>query len=116
MQNFVSFETAKRLKQAGFPQPEYETGQFWYGDTGKLCVITHAGEYLTGFTVLNGLREIWDLEGKDSDAVFAPTATDILREIGKPDLLKIAGQNIDDLVNIMLDQEIAAAAWLQDAR
>jgi hypothetical protein len=30
MKNVVSFETAKRLKNAGFPQPNYEFGQVWY--------------------------------------------------------------------------------------
>jgi len=84
MKNHVTFETAQRLKAAGFPQPKFDVGQFWWGDTGKLCIITHGGEYRTGFSVLNGLREIWTLEYDTSDpsSFFAPTAADILAALG----------------------------------
>jgi len=29
--NHVTFETAKRLKEAMFPQPEFSTLQLWWG-------------------------------------------------------------------------------------
>jgi len=57
--NTVTFETAKRLKEAGFPQPEPEFGQVWYSPNGAIRVI-----YI-----------------KTYDLVFAPSATDILKEI-----------------------------------
>lgn len=39
MKDIISFETAKALKEAGFPQPEFETGQFWYNDLGALTFV-----------------------------------------------------------------------------
>ena len=71
--NIVTFETAVKLKAAGFPQPEPQRGQAWYFVTWR--------QYQDG-------REqelAWDAhwlrnnmhEGKGG-VVFAPTATDIL--------------------------------------
>jgi len=60
----VSFETAKRLKEAGFPQPEKLThGQFYYSEHGHLFRYTHGPQYENTF--------------------FAPSATDILKELGR---------------------------------
>lgn len=28
--DITTYETSKRLKEAGFPQPEFQTGQLWY--------------------------------------------------------------------------------------
>lgn len=38
MKNIVSFETAKRLRSAGFPQPKPEAGQFWFDPYGDLYI------------------------------------------------------------------------------
>lgn len=87
MKNLVSFETAKALKAAGFPQPKPEAGQFWYtvDESPKLAVITHSPEFNLGFTVLNGLHEVWMAEEDDifTQATFAPTAADIQIEFYK---------------------------------
>ena len=63
--NFVTYETALRLKEAGFPQPEKERLQIWYNDKGVPSII------------LNIFLARPDL------CVFAPTADDILRELGE---------------------------------
>lgn len=71
MQNIVSFETAKRLRDAGFPQPNVERGQSWYNREGSLQIIAHDPTYPKEFNSL--IREhAW---------IFAPTATDILRSL-----------------------------------
>lgn len=79
MENTVSFETAKRLKEAGFPQPVPEFGQFWYAPNGVICVMWGNG-------VFDGEARVMIANGntiyiKTYDIVFAPTATDILKEI-----------------------------------
>ena len=63
--NTVSFETAKRLKEAGFPQPDPEFGQFWYHNAGSQIAIMesndaggHIGKFIRFFGTVNGsLRE-----------------------------------------------------------
>lgn len=30
----VNFETARALKEAGFPQPKFQFGQIWYNSSG----------------------------------------------------------------------------------
>lgn len=62
MKNIVSFETAKRLKEAGFPQPEYIDAGFCYDHNGELTYI----------------RECSFPPGGAYGLTFAPTATDIL--------------------------------------
>jgi len=57
----VSFETAKRLHTAGFPQPEARYYQAWYDENGVLSIIITEEDY----QYFNGV-------------IFAPTATDIL--------------------------------------
>jgi len=61
----VSFQTAKRLKEAGFPQPEtYDTFDWYYSKTGFLA------NHFDSACVI------------ESD-IFAPSATDILKELGR---------------------------------
>lgn len=124
--NTVTLSTAMRLKGAGFPQPNEATGQHWYkyetlfyitNSDGRGSVCAPIDEDFTS-------PRIFDKR----DAIFAPTAIDImlelgveyvlwydngpkmtqwlcaktgntLREAGKPFLHKIAG-------------EAAALAWL----
>jgi hypothetical protein len=64
----VSFETAKRLKDAGFPQPQVGDFQFWAkSNTGVETAIVRAGGDQE--RLLNQIFE---------DRVYLPTATDIL--------------------------------------
>lgn len=94
MKNIVTFDTARRLKEAGFPQPEPEAGQFWYTVDRKLAIITHSVEHNLGFTVFNGLHEVWYAESVEifNDVPFAPAATDILTATAKlvhPNLIRV---------------------------
>jgi hypothetical protein len=89
MNDHVTFETAILLKEAGFPQPEKSTGQFWWVDEKSmggahyrhvLYVILQAWQgWLSGvaFPVNTNCGERW----LDEMQVFAPTATDILNEL-----------------------------------
>lgn len=79
----VSFETAKRLKEAGFPQPLPQRGQIWFFKNGVGMVVTCGGDlldvemcdYVTASGTLYLNRYLNDGE------VFAPMATDILRHL-----------------------------------
>jgi len=71
----VSFETAVKLLNAGFPQPELGSAQFWYvrsdpEDEYEIAVMIRA----------RGLQE--RILTRYTDRFFAPTATDILLELG----------------------------------
>ena len=79
MKNVVTPETARKLKEAGFKQPKFEAGQFWYkerypgGIAAKwvLCVFSELD-----FIPLDGGNF------PTGEAVFVPTATDVLRTLG----------------------------------
>lgn len=80
--NIVSFETAKKLKAAGFPQPEPEFGQVWYSDIFKTKWLVGLERLpnglVVGKTVKIKIEEvgIWEQES-GAYGVFAPTAIDI---------------------------------------
>lgn len=89
MTTHVTPQTATRLKQAGFPQPEQKPGQFWYLQD-RLYVIVTVLTYKAGKTAI--LYEICG-EHRDPDPlpvslpfsdafVYAPGIEEILRELG----------------------------------
>lgn len=89
MSNHVTPKTAHDLKHAGFKQPEQKPGQFWYLEN-RLYIIVAILTDTVGETAI--LYEVCQ-ENRDpsplpvrlpfSDVfVYAPTAPDILRELG----------------------------------
>lgn len=129
MKNTVSSPTAQRLKAAGFPQPDIEAGQVWREERYAHIVI---GEMEDGFSVCFESRTgpwievvetliLKNLEG----LVFAPTATDILAQLGDNYNLTICSQffrveqmKADEYFVINYWQsdnpaEAAALAWLE---
>ena len=131
MQNVVSFGTARRLKEAGFKQPEPEAGQFWYdGIFQRLSVVVfEIGLDSVAFLApLNAVdwRHYFSAKGLDISGggytlpVFAPTATDILEQL--PDNFCIRGKSVFSLepgpYNVGQQfyadtpAEAAALAWL----
>ncbi len=114
MLDIVSFETAKQLKEAGFPQPSARFGQFWYDETSEAlnCI---------GFEDFSIWFEDLVLEGY----IFAPTATDILRllpgvylcvndkSIWRAEWAGVSCYDNDPpLAKGEAPAEVAAAAWL----
>lgn len=89
MLDIVTFETAKRLKEAGFPQPRHDFDQTWY--VKRNDVLWSVG--ISGY-VGEGFQAIFlPLECKfiapdyeSGDIIFATTATDILHQIPGADL------------------------------
>lgn len=115
MENLCNYETALALKQAGFPQPEPEAGQVWYNASRQAIIITHIGVYAVGYAVINGLWEVWTLQPEDAktailDCVFAPTAADIITEMG---WRAFAERPVLSCLAIATDPNKAAGEWLQ---
>ncbi len=81
MKNVVSFETAKALREAGFPQANPTQGQFWYDDKKRMFVICAVNKKsVDGMWIGRGTA----FKSQMSDAdIFAPTATDIMKELGR---------------------------------
>lgn len=77
--DIVTFETAKRLKEAGFPQPIVRFGQAWYMDDRRvvICIIRESGRigFVDGIKIREATQAIISL----FDMVFAPTAADVFR-------------------------------------
>ena len=83
MKDIVSYETAQRLKEAGFPQPKLSIGQNWYDQSGKLWRVTKWAESSKNddLVLIGDYLGDWDIIGKKEQFLgFAPTATDIIRE------------------------------------
>jgi hypothetical protein len=62
--DIVTFETARRMKSAGFPQPDYVEDGYFY-------ILSQ--DTPVNFVHVSGINT--------QDAAFAPTATDILLEL-----------------------------------
>lgn len=82
MNNFVSFDKAKKMKEAGFPQPEPEIWQVWYGLlTGEsevnILISYNAKGYFTDIFSNHHSKESFKKFG-----IYAPTVEDILKELG----------------------------------
>ncbi len=128
MKNTVTFETAQRLKNAGFPQPMPEAGQVWYANDVNMRVsIVHVSGRAVNH-VNQGYMLIYNTPIREfkTDCVFAPTATDILAQM--PDgysLVKFSGNLFvctNDQLRIVAEfkyvlsdnpAEAAALAWLK---
>ena len=95
MKDIVTLETAVRLKEAGFPQPQPGAGQWWHNPDFGLFVVgikwfADNREYRifypgTGKSVLKS-------EAMFLKCAFAPTATDILRELRDGSNIGIMGK------------------------
>lgn len=118
MKNTVSHKMAVLLKEAGFPQPEFEVGQFWYAEMEykggtlehvPLCVVVE--QYATRQKHLRRLTCEKNTGEKGGEPqCFAPVATDILALLC-PD--RTTGQmGADDVLRMALDPEKAAAQFL----
>ena len=126
MKNLVSFETAKALKAAGFPQPEPEFGQFWYSlgnwkgqmhdVSGTLNTVTRECELLGDDKIVNvyvygGYDDVAFFDSFKDRFVFAPTAEFIL--IQTFDGVFVSQWGVKDVLNLLKDPNLAAKNWLR---
>ena len=83
--------TARRLKELGFAQPVPAPGQVWYtiNDT-KIIVTGRKGQ--TFFCATKGGNSLTEIHVSHfDDFADAPTASDILRELGEDWTMIVAG-------------------------
>lgn len=75
----VTFETAKKLKEAGFPQPAFERGQIWCNSANYSLLITNVvpGQLMDYHVGSVHFEDRY----ADDDWIFAPSATDILQQL-----------------------------------
>ena len=125
MTNVVTAETAIALKNAGFPQPEFQTGQIWYFN-GSVAFISTTFRLGIDVAIIEGRclsrpqeRAYW----KHMNTAFAPTATDILRELGLGYGLYVSESGnvfiCKELATIWRDEnpaEACAKAWLANQK
>jgi len=69
----VTYSTALKLREVGFPQPRPENGQHWYFDN----IFNEKHPFPAGSTEFALSWDDYDID----KGVFAPTAIDILKEI-----------------------------------
>jgi len=107
MKNTVSFETAKRIFETGFPQPEtVQEGQFWYS-----CIVRKTRERELRYINQFDRTGILPTEFFACYPYFAPTATDILAALFPAEIqFQISAMQV---LQMALDPESAAAAWLE---
>jgi hypothetical protein len=85
MSNFVTYETALRLRAAGFPQPEPKAGQMWYDPYKTEMVITFVDEWHVNLVPLTeevNFTEEYQRRHFPVPYLFAPGPAEILRELG----------------------------------
>ena len=80
----VTFQTACRLKAAGFPQPELEKGQYWYDAQGKLFTLLF---YASG-------PKFWGIFYWESEALKQELPTEMIFAAGYAD---ITGNDIESI-------------------
>lgn len=93
--NICSFETAKKLKEAGYPQPEFSCWQMWYNELGIGTFIGLKTDikgimYFDCYNLGSGTSLTRWLKEEDK-TTFAPTVDDILMNLGCVYLSKMKG-------------------------
>lgn len=96
MKDIVSFETAKRLRDAGFPQPGYPIpdpvdvmGRVMYDADGDKFMCFWQEEDGGGVILLTPFMN--NKQDCKNPLVFAPSATDILRELPEGTMIETLG-------------------------
>lgn len=129
MNDRVLPETARRLADVGFPQPEPAPGQWWSIAAELVYVSASRPNYFTVVRFLTGARPLVDEyfdKGDFNGLVFLPSATDILRELERSSMFwdeRTRGFSISTTSNVNLigwtttnnanPAEAAAAAYLE---
>jgi len=128
MKNVVTPETARKLKEAGFKQQKPEVGQIWHNEFGSSIVVEANWVLIKAFRIAGyAKRDDYQLKPFLDNHVFAPTATDILRQLAlaKPDSAFRNYLEFDALSNLYCatyemeetcnenPAEAAALAWLE---
>jgi len=125
MNNFVTYETALRLRAAGFPQPEPKAGQMWYDPYDVEHIVTSVDEWHVNLAPLSEVvnyTEEFDYPDFPGVWHFAPGPAEILLKLG-PDFQigvqwkrfwcgRIAGESGEYATHSESMAEACAQKWL----
>ena len=103
MSDFVSPETAIKMRDAGFPQPDFKFGQLWTTKDGRSWAFVGSKNF-----------ESIRAHSWGHCLVFVPTVTDIMREL--PQGLPLQYQDARFIIaghKHNIAAEAAALAWLE---
>lgn len=89
----ASFETSKRLANAGFPQPQKEAGQFWFAFDDKLCIIESFSYSHKILCVRRIVDFKWHFIENSDISFFAPSALDVLAQMPLHTTLRKVGED-----------------------
>lgn len=93
MHKSTTFETSKRLKETGFPQPEPEAGQWWWIEIGtdgtvppalvqiipdQIEKVRRVEIHTEGVSILSSFKSFYG--HNPNGYYFAPDATEIIRQ------------------------------------
>ena len=83
--NHVTFKTALALKAAGFTQPLPKLAQLWYFHSGDNAIVLWPKPEYGGLNLVLSTMggSIYAGDKFNEIAVFAPTAIDIMKELGR---------------------------------
>lgn len=120
--DIVSFKMAKRLKEAGFPQPEFSTGQMWYNEFAAITIIgkkeldENNSEIIYFFchSLLTSRTDRMRL-ALGYGIYFCTSATDILRKLGSD--FDLSALETGNWILIKRDpnlQEIGIKHWIAE--
>lgn len=106
MSNIITFETAVKLKEAGFHQPAPQVGHIWYGLIGGYSEINMIVSIKDKnvFIDIHGNQHLQ--EAFDKFGTYAPTVGDLLKEMPDcrlsyyKDLFRAVYLNMEDTGNV----------------
>ncbi len=114
----VSQSTAIKLKEAGFPQPEAEVGQFWYSPAGVVNVCRYICRSTRGLMSLPprfvNLGYMDPLLGtlNSAERTYAPSATEILAWVSQ--IIGGMGKDTEIKVTLTPPGQDWLSAWRGD--
>lgn len=117
--NTVSFDFAKKLKNAGFPQPKSGDSQFWFDESGVfLLLIREIDGILYPCDPNTGqIDRMFDIgEVTEYEAFFAPTAQQIIDDLpilGKEGQLVAVHNPFLTGGHVYLNADEYAQRWLE---
>lgn len=119
MNNYVTFKTAVKLEEAGFPRPEKASfGNVFYDKRGNEIVIVNAAPAAKVTYVVKGEAICYSKPSIPKKWIFAPTAADILEKFSGVDLVVCSADRWEVWLSRNLcsaeenPAEASATAWM----
>lgn len=120
MKEYVSAQTARLLKKAGYPQPKPEPEQYWYygNEDGANIVYGINGASVSVFDICDGGEYSPKIETFFERFTYAPTITDFIKGVGS----KFVSLGVESVAKLIVSKryyegdslaEVLAEYWLE---